>query len=247
MYQFKTILKMDLVNLFTNPMWIFYTTVFPFMLAIIFGFLAQGSYSDNITSYDFYAITTMIYSALNAATLAANSFMEKDIKGPNMRLIYAPVPTFVIYFSKIIATVIFTTVCYTAVTLLLNLTVHANFGGTNAIYLWILMVLIELFGASFSVMLCCVLKTEEAVNQIVSFGITLMTLLGGVFFPIDGLGKAVVAVSNLSPVKWVAEAAFEIIYDGNFTLLLPSYLILAVLTIVCILLSTKLFKTEEFI
>ena len=247
MYQFRRILKMDLVNLFTNPMWLFYTTAFPFALTLILGFLAKGSYSDNITSYDFYGITTMIYSALNAATLAANSFMEKDIKGPNMRLIYAPVPSFAIYFPKIIATVIFTTVCYTAVALLLRVTVHVNFGETNTIYLWLLMILVEIFAASFSVMLCCVLKTEAAVNQILSFAITLMTLLGGVFFPVDGLGKTVTAVSNLSPVKWVALSAFQIIYDGKFTLLLPACIILAVVSVICILFSTKFFKTEDFV
>jgi len=247
MNKFKNILKMDLVNLFTNPMWIFYTTAFPFILALIFGFLAKDSYSDTITSYDFYGITTMIYSALNAATLAANSFMEKDIKGPNMRLIYAPVPSFIIHFSKVIATVIFTTVCYTAVTILLHLAANVNYGGSNAIYLWLLMVLVELFSASFSVMLCCVLKTEEAVNQVISFFITIMALLGGIFFPMDGLGKTVAAASNLSPLKWAATTAFQIIYDHNFSLLLPSCFILTVLSIICVLLSTKLFRTEDFI
>lgn len=247
MYQFKRIFLMDLKNLMLNPVWAAFMTAFPFLLILVFGFLAKGSYGTQVTSYDFYGVTFMIYGALNAATLAANSFVEKDIKSPNMRLIYAPVSGFTIHFSKTLATTVASTVYYTAVAFVLHLITGVNYGGSRTVFVWIMMVMLIFFSASLSVMLCCFLKTEEAVNQIVSFLITLLSVLGGLFFPVSGLGKAIAVISRVCPVTWVSETVFQIIYDRNMGMLLPVGIGLMLLSAVFIFISNKSFKTEEFI
>lgn len=247
MYQFRQILKRDTLNLFTNPMWIFYTVFFPLLMILILGFLSEGSYGIELSSYDYYGITMMIYSALNAATLAANSFMEQRIKSPNLRIVFSPVKPMYIYLSKIIATVIFTTVCYSAVGVALHFMMNVNFGGEKAIFLWILMIAVEFFASCLSVMVCCIVKSEEITNTIVSNLITLLAVVGGLFFPVDGMGKVIEVISDYTPVKWISTSLFQIVYDNNMISFLPTLGILIVLGTICIFVSHKAFRMEEYL
>lgn len=247
MKAFIPILKQDILNLFTNRMWLFYTIGFPLLLVLTLGFLSEGAYGVTITSYDYYGVTIMIFSALNAATLAANSFLEQRIKSANMRIVYAPIKGDAIYVSKIVATMVFTTVCYSVVGILLALLFHVNFGGQNAIYLWLLMLMVQWFAICFSIMMCCILKSEEVTNTIVSNALTLLAVLGGLFFPIASFGLWMEWISNLSPVKWIVCSSFQIIYDHNFDLFLPTIALLLILSLLCLFMSNRMFKTEEMI
>lgn len=247
MYQFKSILKTDLINLFTNPMWLIMSTIFPILLILILGFLGSGTYGEVVTSYDYFSITMMIYGALNAATFSANSFMEKRIESANMRIIYAPIRAFYIHFSKVLATFIFTCVCYTIVGVVLYVLLGVNFGGAFTLHVWFLIMLVDFFAACIGVLMCCIFKSEEATNQIISNVIALLAILGGLFFPINGFGKAMEMISNILPVKWVITALFQLIYDHNFTLYLPTCCLLIVLSVMSVLFSVKLFKMEDYL
>lgn len=247
MYQFKRILKMDLVNLFINPMWWAGTIGLPLLLTLILGFITRGSYGNTVTSYDYYGVVLLVFGALNNATLAANSFMETRIMKANMRLCNAPVPAFTIYFPKVLASFIFGVFCHTIDGLGLHFIAGVNFGGLDAIFLWLLLLGVDFFAASFSVMLCCVLRNEEVVNQLLSYFITLICLLGGVFFPVKGFGPIADIVGNISPVTWINAAAFGAIYDNSVSLLIIVCGALLCLSLLCIALSSRLFNTEDYL
>ncbi len=247
MYKFNQIFKMDIVNLLTNPMWLFYGLAFPFLLVLILGFLASGSYGDAVTSYDYYGITMMLFIVLNTATISANSFMEERIKSGNMRIIHSPVRPFSIHFSKLAASFVFASACHTVVGLVLSLSLGVNYGGADAVCVWVLMLFAEFFASGLGIMLCCALKSENITNQILSLVIMVLAILGGLFFPLDGLGAAMEQISNLSPVKWVSSAAFRMIFDNDFALFVPAIAILAALSAATVMISAKLFKTEDYI
>ncbi len=46
MRRFLSIFKMDLANLFKNPVLVGYNTVFAALLILVMGFLTSGSYAD---------------------------------------------------------------------------------------------------------------------------------------------------------------------------------------------------------
>ena len=77
------ITKEDFINLIKNPMWIFYGTAFPILLVAIVGYLAHSAYGNEVTSYDYYGVTLMIYSALSSGMTSANSFMEERMDCSN--------------------------------------------------------------------------------------------------------------------------------------------------------------------
>ncbi|HMM06917.1 MAG TPA: ABC transporter permease [Clostridiales bacterium] len=247
MYEFKQILKTDLKNLYINPMWWGVTIGLPLMLALIMGFITKGIYGTEVTSFDYYAVTMLIFGALNNATLAANSFMEGRIVKANMRLCNAPIPDFFIFLPKVIASFLFGVVCHTIAAAALFLITGANFGGADAIFLWLLMLTVDLFAVCFSVMFCCILKNEETVNMILSTVVMLLCLLGGVFFPMKGMGRVVSAISNISPVTWISAAAFQTVYANRLLLLGCVCAGMLLLAGLCIALTTKLFNREDYL
>jgi ABC-2 type transport system permease protein len=247
MYKFKQIFIIDLVNLLTNPMWIAYAVAFPVLLILILGFLTSGSYGGTITSYDYYGVALMIYSVFNASTFAANSFLEERIKNPNMRIVYSPVRLFYIHFSKVLATTVFCTAMYTIAAIFLKLTVGVNYGGGNAWAVFIIMGLSIFFFSSLGVTVCCVIKNESATNTILNLIFTIAAVFGGIFFPVDGLGKAIAAASWASPAKWIFTVCLQIIYDKDFSLFLPVCAVLILLGAASVLIGNKFFRGEDYI
>ena len=247
MYRFKQIFVLDLMNLLINPMWIFYAIGFPIALILILGFLTSGSYGHAVSSYDYFGVALMIFGIFNSATFSANSFMEERIKKPNMRLIHSPIRPFHIYFSKILASFVFCSVAYAIVAVVLHLAVGINYGGATAWAPLTIMLAGNFFFAALGVTVCCILKNEGVTNNILSLLFMLLSLLGGVFFPVDGLGKAVAAASWISPARWMLTACLRIIYDGDFSMFLPVFGLLAALSVAAVALCGRFFKGEDYI
>lgn len=247
MYRFSQIFKRDYLNLIFNPMWVFNGTLFPFILVLILGFLSSGNYGNGVTSYDYYGVSMMIYVIFNSATISSNSFMEEKIKQGNMRIIYSPVPKSFMYISKILASFVFSAICHLFVMLVLHFTLNVNFGGNNVLFVILVLLLFEIFASILGVMFCCILRSENTTNQILSIVINISAVLGGVFFQLDGLGKNVANISYISPVKWIVTDIFKVIYDNDFSYYLQVATVLIALSIAGLIMCEKFYKEEDYI
>ncbi len=124
---------------------------------------------------------------------------------------------------------------------------HINFGGGRLAYLILLVDLLALFGSAFGTMFCCIFHSEEAANGVMQIFLLLMLFFSGVFFPLDSLGKTIESISFFSPVRWVTECAFQMIYDKSLRLLPPVCAMLLIGSILCTVLSGILYKPEEYV
>lgn len=244
---FYNICKQDFMNLAKNPMWLFYVLAFPILLVGVMGFFMEGSYGTEITSYDYYGISLMIYGALNAATIGANSFMEERIKAGNMRIIFSPQPDSYLYFSKIIAAFLFTEIAYFIDFGILHYLFGVNIGGMYTGYVLAVLTMAILFSSALGVMCCCILKSENITNQILSTLLTILCLLGGVFFSLDGFGETVRKICLLSPVKWIMNTLFAIIYDRDLGQVIPTIFMLAAGTVIIVVLCGVFFHKEDYV
>jgi ABC-2 type transport system permease protein len=129
MYSFLTIFTRDFINIVRNPVLFLTNTVFPFLLILVLGYLTNGSYGTEITSFDYYGITILLVSVLNVSITASNSFMERSIKRSNLRILYAPIPSTFVYGSKILATFLFTSLCFLILMAIENLLLGVHLGG----------------------------------------------------------------------------------------------------------------------
>lgn len=213
------ITKEDFINLIRNPMWVFYSTVFPILLVLIIGYLTGNSYGNTVTSYDYYGITMMIFTSISSGMISANAFLEERIKRPNMRIIYAPGNVNNIFISKLLASFVFAYLLHLLDMAFLHFVVGVSYG--NNILLFVIFGLTDLLAVTFGIMLCCVVKTESMTNQIQSIVVNILAILGGALFSLDGYGSFARSISRCSPVKWIADVSFQMIYDHRTSLLFP--------------------------
>lgn len=239
------ITKEDFLNLIKNPMWIFYAVGFPLLLVAILGRLTRNLYGDSVTSYDYYGVTLMLYSILSSGSTAANAFMEERIKKPNMRIIFAPGRVGDIYVSKIIASFLFSFLFHLLDVVILVLLFKVNMGDNGLVL--VLFGEVELMSAAFGVMMCCIVKNESMTNQIQSVLVSILAVLGGLLFSLDGLGSFAARVSSLCPVKWIARAAFQVIYDHSTELFVPVIWGIAGCTLLMLLVCRLTFQREDCI
>lgn len=247
MRNFSHIFKMDFINNLKNPVLVISNSVFPALMILILGYLCSGSYANISDSYNYYALTMLIFCMLNGAMTTTNCFMERDIKKPNLRIIYSPVSNFYIYFSKITSSSLMNFVLHLITFTVLTPILHLNIGGRNIGYIILLMVPVEFAASALGALFCCIFTSEEASSTILSTVVSVFSFLGGTFFSFDGLGPALATISRISPVKWLNDAFFSIIFDGNLTPVLPVFV---GSVIVCVLLTlgcTKTFKTEDYL
>lgn len=237
--------KEDFINLIKNPMWIFFVTVFPVLMVMILGYITGKAYGTNVSAYDYYGITFMLYAILSSGMTSANAFMELRIKKPNMRIVYAPGSERNIYISKIIASFLFQYMFHLADLLFLHMVFHVTL--RNIGYVLILFAVTELFANTLGIMLCCIIKAESVTNQIQSIIVNIFAITGGVLFSLDGYGRTARMISYCSPVKWIVRATFQLIYDDSKSLFLPAVIIMLVCIAVMIAVCNLTFKKEDCI
>lgn len=245
---FSVLFSRDLKNLFMNPAWIMFNTVFPLLLVLVLGYLTKGGYGGmGVTSYDFYGVTLLVFSAWSVAMTSTNSFMEQRIMASNLRVLYAPVRPSFVYVSKIMASFVFTNVCFAVLIAVLHFGLGVHFGGPLFGYVAAIVLLLGLLSSALGVMFCCILRSEELANRVLSPVLQLTAVAGGLFFPLDGVSRTLERVSWFSPAKWVAEAVFRIIYDHDLSLFGPTVGVLALATVAAFVGCKLTFRTEDYV
>lgn len=248
MHAFSRMVFQDTKNLFMNKMWLVLSFGFPLCLTLVLGVLTEGLFGQSITSYDFYGVTILIYSALMSATFASNSFLEAPVKQANLRMIYAPVRSWFVPVTKGAATFVFTSVNYSIVGLFFYLGLGINYGkGMILLMVWLLFLLLNLFSCAIGIFFSCVFKSEETTNQVISLVLNLLAVFSGLMFSVASLGDAMLKISRFSPVTKVVQTIFEMIYDEHTTQFGLSVGILTTLTCILFIGTGTLFKGEDFL
>lgn len=122
---------------------------------------------------------------------------------------------------------------------------HVIFG--NPLYLLILFGVTELFSATLGITICCIVKSESTTNQIQSIVINILAILGGVLFSLDSYGDTARKISMISPVKWIVQSSFQMIYDNDMHLFLPTLMFLGASILVMLVICNITFRKEDCI
>lgn len=237
---------MDLGNLFLNPVLVMANTVFSGLIILILGFLSGGAYADAKSAYQYYVVTLLVYAMLNGAMTASNCFMERDIRRPNLRILYSPVGGFSLVLSKTVASFLFDYGLHLLLLALLCPLLHVTLGARPALFL-LLMAPVEFAAAALGIFFCCVFRCEETTSTLLSTAVSLLCALGGTFFSLEGLGGALAALTRLSPVKWLNDAFFALACDNSAAYLAPVALSAAAVSVLLLFGCRLLFRTEDYL
>lgn len=228
---------------------VLYNTAFPMVLIALLGYVSKDRYGGlGITSYDYYGLTILLFAILNVTSTAANSFMEARLKASNLRVLYTPVPEAFVYGAKIAATFVFAACCLATVMASSRYVLHVNFGGSMLVaYIAVLLLLFILLCAAIGVLFCCIFRSEELANKILSIVTSVMALGGGLLFPLDGVSPLLAALSWLSPAKWMAQAVFQIVYDADIAMFYPAVGVLLLALGLTVTGCALTFRKEDYV
>ena len=233
MSKFITLFKHDMRNLITSPGTLAILFILPTILISLMGFLFDDLYDTSlVNSYDFYGVTMVFFIAMMCSTIPANAFLQKNIRSGNTRIFYSPVSRVSIYSSKILACFIFIAIGLTINIIAFEATSFVNFGGSNILYVILLLITFVLFLTMLSSAICVTLRSEELTNVILSNTISVLGFLSGIFFPIASLGALFEKIADFSPIKWTIDCVFQLIYDGQsneYWLIILGLLVLSLL------------------
>lgn len=246
MYRFIKMVERDFMNLLLNPTWLMFSLGFPFLLVSIIGFMTNGLYGDDFTSYDYYGVTLMFYAALYTGIFSANSFMEERIKKANLRSLYTPIREWEIPLAKTVATFLYTLIFYTLIAAVIMFLFHINYG-SEILKLWLLFAGVNFASSSLGVLMCCIFKSEGVANQILSIITNIIAITAGLLFPAAALGGTSAKVSHSLPLSQVIRVAFELIYDNNSQDFLTALIALGIVSLVMIFISQLCFKGEAYL
>lgn len=248
MVKFKTLFKQDLMSLITSPGTVAMMLLFPACVAALMGFLFENLYDSSlVNSYDFYGVTMVIFVAMMASTIPANSFLSKNIKNVNTRIFYSPVARILVYSSKILACFLFMGVCISFNIIFFEVTSFANFGGENIGYILLLMMNFTLFLTMLSSAICVTLHSEELTNITLTNTTSVLGFLSGIFFPIANMGALFEKIAAFSPITWTVNCVFQLIYDGTSAYYWWIMLGLIVISFLLVLIVHRNYRPEDYI
>jgi ABC-2 type transport system permease protein len=162
---------------------------------------------------------------VNGATTTSNCFMERSIKNANLRVVLSPTGSFTVYFSKIVASAIFNLICHIAVLLISIPLFHLYFPAESIAVFVCMMIPIEFASSGLGAFCCCLMKSEEGASSVLAMGIAILALVGGSFFSMERLGNMMRNASYFSPIRWLNQASFTVLFDHNYTAVMPVILI----------------------
>lgn len=188
----------------------------------------------------------LVYGMLNGAMTASNGFMERDIKRPNLRILFSPAGSFPLYFSKTLSSFLFDFLLHAVLIAVLFPLFGVSFG-SRPLYFFLLMMPVEFASASLGTFFCCVLHTEEAASTLLSLVVSLLCVLGGTFFSLDGMGPAFALLTRLSPAKWINDAFFALSCDNSLHLFWLVFWGTVALSILLTAGCCAFFRTEDYL
>lgn len=227
---------------------IVYNVVAPMLFVLLLGYLATNFFKGDasINSNEYYTITMLPFYILTSIITVAYVAKDENFHKTSYRFIIAPVDNSSIVLSKIFSCTIVILFCNLLNLLIAKLLLGVDFGrGTLTI---ILMFLVEGFGASaLGILLGICIRNFSTIKGIINIPISILGLLGGVFFPAGSLGATFEKVSYISPFTWINKGIISAIYDGNYKILMYSIVVSLLLGIIFSVLSVALFKKEAFL
>jgi ABC-2 type transport system permease protein len=193
---------------------------------------------------DYYAINMLTLFAIVAMFIGALSIKEEKGRKTGARLICSPVKKYEILIGKILG-IFTTTILQSAVIFIFSVVVLRAYWGTHLGTILLILATGIFMAVSIGIGLAFAIKQDQLVMfGIMNILIPVFSTLGGSYFSIDGLGKAVIRVADLCPLRWINQAIMGVAFRNDFHLVAATITINLSLAVVFIVLSALFFKKE---
>lgn len=223
-----------------------YSVVFPLLMIGLLGWIRKGSFSNGVTSFQYYSVTMIPFVICCELITAAYQGQEEGRLKVAQRFLIAPISVKSLIFSKWCAGVTALSICHGFVYLTVKLVFQVSFGGKGLV---IYLVSIELtaFIYALGLWLGLGMKNFLLIKNLVNLPIIVFAVLGGCFYPFGSLHSFVAGLIQLSPLTWINRASFLSMFDKENELIIRVLSILFIGVLAVLYQAMMRFKKEGFL
>lgn len=192
---------------------------------------------------DYYAITMLTLIIMYAALTGTYAIRDEKTSKTMNRLLASPARKYEILTGKILGTFLIT-LLQVSVVILFSKYLFKTYWGSHLGVVLGLVVTEVLMAVSLGIGITFILKNEMAVNSVLNLGIPVLVFLGGGYIPLNSFNKNLLLIENISPVRWMNQAVFRVIYSNDFRLVTPALAINLSLALLFILIASLSIRKE---
>lgn len=229
-----------------TPAIVYLNFIYPVVITLIIGYLSQNSFGSEISSYEYYSISMMLFIYISSGAGSLYNFIDKPIKQGNFRVIFTPIKTINMYLSQIVCGTIFSTLGIAFTMLVFKTLFNINYNG-NLLIIFTFFITIAFMSNAVCIFLFTISDNFQLLNLIITLVQSILGILGGAFFSLEALGEIPATIAKLSPVKYWMDGILNSMYDNNNLIIFIATLVNVALGIIFIIFCKYSFKTEKYI
>ena len=197
-------------------------------------------------SIDYYGISMLTLIILYSITSNGMTSMvrEKDY-GTLSRIIRLPISKFKIFMGITLGNLLVTIMQVLTLMIFSNKLFGVNYGqdiGTVLIIIISQIVVCIAIGISLGVLI----KNHDLAKGLASIIIPILTFAGGGYYPIERIGsKMLENISRYSPIKRINDSIFQVIYQKDYTSVIPTVVVTLSVALVILTITTIIFNRRE--
>lgn len=197
-------------------------------------------------SIDYYGISMLTLIILYSITSNGMTSMvrEKDY-GTLSRIIRLPISKFKIFMGITLGNLLVTIMQVLTLMICSNKLFGVNYGqdiGTVLLIIISQIVICIAIGISLGVLI----KNHDLAKGLASIIIPILTFTGGGYYPIERIGSKVLEnISRYSPIKRINDSIFQVIYQKDYTSVIPTVVVTLSVALVILTITTIIFNRRE--
>ena len=190
-------------------------------------------------SLDYYAVSMLTLILMYASLTGLWGVKGEQNLRTGSRILCSPVRKSEYLLGKVLGGILVTLV-QASVVILFSKFILKAYWGTDILTIMLLVVAQSIMAISIGTGIAFLIRNDGAASGVLNSIIPVVVFFGGGYTPLEVMGPGIVKLSVVSPVKWMNDAIFRVIYNNDYSLVLTALLINLAVAAVFILVSAML-------
>lgn len=194
---------------------------------------------------DYYAVTMLTLIILYSSMTASYGITKERVRKTYNRVLISPIKRYEFFIGKLFGSGLLT-IFQMIVVISFSKYVLNAYLGENMLTFGLIIFSEIIMAVSLGQGIAFLVKNETAVSGLLNAIIPIMVLLGGGYFPLEQFGSNILTtVAKISPLKWINDALFKVIYGNDYSKVLPAILINLAVAVAFLLAASIKYREEK--
>ncbi len=195
------------------------------------------------SSIDYYGITMLTLILMYASLTGLWGIKSEQNMKTGNRILCSPVRKYEILTGKVIGGILVTIVQAIVIIIFSKYVMKANWG-SDIPTIMALVLAESIMTISMGTGVAYLISNEGAASGILYTLVPVIVLFGGGYTPLSTMGETMKKLSVISPVRWMNDALFRVIYDNDYSRVAIAILINVAIAVVFIMAAAMLSRKE---